>query len=154
MASDETCCTVATPRARNVQQTPSDSAHPRATSAQRTDLKALAHKVLARNGARNKPATEGGGTVQQTPAETGVFVAPDVAPLAAKLRALGQPIGLEVEGEVVAWIVADDEAAARAEVSPCFTAAEAEVLADFDAAGMRDLIEMKAKLGGTLHRDD
>lgn len=75
-------------------------------------------------------------------------------PLAAKLRALGQPIGLEVEGEVVAWIVADDEAAARADVGPCFTAAEAEVLAQFDNAGMRKLIALKARLGGRLQSEE
>ena len=75
-------------------------------------------------------------------------------PLAAKLRALGQPIALEVDGEPICWLVSDKEAEARAGVSPCFTADEVEVLASFDEKGMRDLIEIKRVFGGTLEADE
>ena len=82
------------------------------------------------------------------PAET------DDLPLAAKLRALGCPIAFEVNGEVVFWLVADKEAARRASIDGAiFTAAEAEPLALFDAAGIRDLVRLKAALGGTLEPD-
>lgn len=75
----------------------------------------------------------------------------DESPLAAKLRALGCPIALEVNGEAVCWIVADDEEASRADLDGAvFTAEEAEVLAQFDAQGIRDLITLKARLGGQL----
>lgn len=150
MADTKTCCTVANPRARNVQQIPRDNAQDHATNVQQTGLKALAHKVMARNGGCNERATEGCETVQQTPSESGVIVAPNVAPLAARLRALGCPIALEVDGEPVCWLVADKEAEMRAEVRPCFTADEAAVLAQFDAKGMHDLIEIKRVFGGTL----
>ena len=75
-------------------------------------------------------------------------------PLAAKLRAIGCPIALEVEGRVLAWIVADEAAALRADLAgPVFTAEEAAVLAQFDAASMRRLIDLKALLGGRLQSD-
>ena len=76
-------------------------------------------------------------------------------PLAAKLRALGCPIALEVEGEVVCWLVADEAAAVRASVGGAvFTAAEAEVLSHFSEKGIRDLCELKARFGGMLQADE
>ncbi|WP_111746362.1 hypothetical protein [Salinisphaera orenii] len=71
--------------------------------------------------------------------------------LAAKLRWLGCPIALEVDGEVVTWVVADDaEADSRWELSPMITASEAEVLAGLDTGGIRRLLRMKARLGGRI----
>lgn len=79
----------------------------------------------------------------------------DDRPLAAKLRALGCAIALEVEGEVVAWIVADAEEAKRTDLQGAvFTAQEVETLAQFDAKGIRDLIALKARLGGCLTYDE
>jgi len=73
-------------------------------------------------------------------------------PLAAKLRALGSPIALEVNGETACWIVSDDaEAAKRTDLQGAvFTAQEAETLAQFDAKGIHDLIRLKQRLGGRL----
>lgn len=79
----------------------------------------------------------------------------DDAPLAAKLRALGCPIALEIDGEVFCYLVADDEAAQQADLpGVVYTAAEAEVLAQFDKDGIHDLHRMKKTLGGTIGRDE
>lgn len=82
--------------------------------------------------------------------DTGRALASDT-PLAARLRALGCPIALEVDGVPVCWIVADDtDAAARSDLSPCITAAEAGVLAGLDAAGIHYMLELKRRLGGKI----
>lgn len=76
-------------------------------------------------------------------------------PLATKLREYGLAVGLEVDGQVVAWIFADETAAAsRPDLAPAITATEAEALADCDGDSIRAMIELKQALGGRIEADD
>ncbi|WP_111747338.1 hypothetical protein [Salinisphaera orenii] len=91
------------------------------------------------------------GELRAHKAEVTQRVAANDEPLAAKLRWLGCPIALEVDGEVVTWVVADDETATDyGTLNPLVTASEAEVLAGLDTGGIRRLLRMKARLGGRI----
>lgn len=76
-------------------------------------------------------------------------------PLAAKLRAYGQPYPLTVDDTIKAWLVPDDEAAMRADVEGVvYTAAEVEHMASLSAQDVQYLHRLKATLGGTISPDD
>lgn len=112
-------------------------------------------KIRAKSAQHGTDKTDKTSSVSSVSTPQGAFVEKnDDCGLAAKLRALGRPIALEVDGKPVCWLVADKSAESRTDVSPCFTAYEAAVLASFDAQGMRDLIEMKRVFGGILEADD
>lgn len=75
-------------------------------------------------------------------------------PLATKLQEHGLAVGLEVDGQVVAWIFADETAAAsRPDLAPAITATEAEALADCDGDSIRAMIGLKQALGGWIEPD-
>lgn len=71
-------------------------------------------------------------------------------PLSAKLRALGQPIALEVDDVVVCWLVSDEDAQRRTDLNPRITGEEAEALTQFSGPEIRDMLATKARVGGTV----
>lgn len=74
-------------------------------------------------------------------------------PLSAKLRALGQPIALEVDDVVVCWLASDEDAQQRTDLNPRITGEEAEALTQFSEPEIRGMLAMKAQFGGTLGED-
>lgn len=76
------------------------------------------------------------------------------APLAAKLRAYGDPFPLMVGDRIAAWLVPDDEAAqATDKAEPVYTAEEVKVVAELSPEEAQRLHELKSRLGGRISRD-
>lgn len=72
-------------------------------------------------------------------------------PLTDKLRIYGKPWPLEINGRVVCWLVADDEAAeACNKAEPVYTAAEVQHMAKLPAEDVREIHELKSRFGGTV----
>lgn len=75
-------------------------------------------------------------------------------PLAAKLRAYGEPFPLMVGDRVAAWLASDDEAARSCEKpEPIYTADEVKVVAELSPEEAQRLHRLKAKLGGRITLD-
>lgn len=76
-------------------------------------------------------------------------------PLAAKLRAYGEPWPLCVDGRVAAWLVPDDGVAKLAELSePVYTAEEVETAATLPAEDVQRLHGLKCHFRGRIGLED
>lgn len=72
-------------------------------------------------------------------------------PLATKLRTLGRPWPLVVDGKVKCWLVADAAAAKQLDADECvYTATEVEYLSKLLASDVQYLHAIKSRLGGTI----